>query len=361
MTSPAVARTARLRAELPSLGADAMLVTADQNRRYLTGFTGSAGVAMVSASAAILGTDFRYWEQAQQQAPSYDLYRMKEGLSKALPELATAAGARTIAFEAGTLTYTQWQALDTVARDAGLTLVPTTDVIERLRAIKDASEIADIQAAIDLADEAVTYVASELRPGMTERQAAWIIEKYIREHGGDGLSFETIVGAGPNGALPHWRPTETVIEAGDPIVFDLGALVRGYCSDLTRTIFLGQPNDRFKEIYSIVLEAQLTAEDGARAGMAAKDVDGLARDVIAKAGYGDYFGHGTGHGVGLEIHEAPRVSSLSDATMEEGMVFTVEPGIYLPGEFGVRIEDMAVIENGRARVLSRAAKYDFGG
>jgi Xaa-Pro aminopeptidase len=340
-----------------------MLVSNNDNRRYVSGFTGSAGWLAVSPDQAILATDFRYYEQAELQSPHFALYKLTQEFSKHLPEIAEQAGnARRLGFEAHNIPYAYFQVLNKAAEENGLTLVPTEGVIEQLRIRKDEEELTLIQRAIDLADEAVTMIEHELRPGMTERQAAWEIEKYIREHGGDGLSFETIVGAGPHGALPHWRPTDTPIERGQAIVFDLGARVNGYCSDLTRTIFLGEPDDQFKRVYSIVLQAQLAAEEGVRHGMTGKETDALARSIIEDAGYGDCFGHGLGHGVGLEIHEAPRVSKMAEnVTLEDGMVFTVEPGIYLPGEFGVRIEDMAVLENGRARVLSRAAKLDFGG
>ena len=201
-------------------------------------------------------------------------------------------------------------------------------------------------------------VGATIEAGMTEEQVAWELEKTMRELGAEGPSFDTIVGAGPNGALPHHRADATVIKAGDPVVIDMGASYQGYCSDLTRTLFVGEPDDTFRGIYNTVLHAQLEAEARVTAGMTGKETDAIARDIIAEAGHGDEFGHSLGHGIGLAVHESPGVGPNSDGTIEDGMVFTVEPGIYMPGWGGVRIEDMAVMENGRARVLSRASKLE---
>jgi Xaa-Pro aminopeptidase len=237
--------------------------------------------------------------------------------------------------------------------------VPTTDLVEALRAIKEPEEVEALERAVLLGDAAFVDVARRIEPGWTEKRVAWEIEKYIREHGGDGLSFDTIVAAGPWGALPHAYPRDHVIQEGEGIVIDMGVNLGGYMSDLTRTIVLGEPDDRFKRVYDIVLTAQLTAEELITAGMTGDEAHQLAHRVIAEAGYGERFGHGLGHGVGLQIHEAPRLGSNSKDVLKDGMVVTVEPGIYLPGWGGVRIEDQAVIENGRLRILTTAPKLEL--
>jgi Xaa-Pro aminopeptidase len=195
-----------------------------------------------------------------------------------------------------------------------------------------------------------------MKPGLTEKQAAWEIERYLREHGAEGVAFELIVASGPNGALPHARPSDRVIQAGEPIVIDMGCRVDGYNSDLTRTIVLGEPGEKFREVYAIVLQAQLAAEEALRAGPKGKEIDAVARQIIVDAGYGEYFGHGLGHGVGLAVHEEPGLGKLGEKPLQPNMVCTIEPGIYLPGEFGVRIEDMAVVTADGCRVLTKAKK-----
>ena len=216
-----------------------------------------------------------------------------------------------------------------------------------------------ITKAVEIADAAMDEVAPRIEPGMTEAQVAWDMEMAMRGRGAEMISFDTIVGAGPNGAMAHHRADDTVIKDGDAIVIDMGAKYEGYCSDLTRTVVVGEPSDKLREIYNIVLRAQLEAEDKVRSGMTGEEADALARDVIADAGYGDEFGHSLGHGIGLAVHEQPRVSPRVKDKLEDGMVFTIEPGIYLPGWGGVRIEDIVVLENGRARVISAASKLEL--
>ncbi len=354
-------RLERLREQLGPLEIDAFIVSSDDNRRYMSGFTGSAGTLIISREKTILATDFRYIEQSAMEAPLFEILKIEGEFSKHLAEVAGRADAAAFGFEAAHVSYDSYGTLKAAADHTGLRLLATTDVVEQLRIVKDEGELVEIQRAVDLADGAIAAVAAALKPGMTELEAAWRIETFIHENGGQGVSFPTIVGAGKHGAIPHWQPTETPFEQGDPVVFDLGARVNGYCSDLTRTLFVGEPDEKFKNIYQIVLEAQLEAEQGVRPGMTGEAVDEIARQVIEQAGYGEFFGHGLGHGVGLEIHEAPRVGKNSSNVIGNGMVFTIEPGIYLPDWGGVRIEDMAVLEGDRARVLSRAEKLDFGG
>jgi Xaa-Pro aminopeptidase len=328
-------------------------------------------VLLISAEQAILATDFRYYEQVSQQAPDFELAKVGYEFTKALPNLVAQVGARRVGFEAAHLPYAQYQEWVEVAEGLGLSsaegfeLVPTKELIEGLRAVKDDGELEVIRRAVALADKAMAYVLDIMEPGMTERAVAWEIETYMRTHGADKVAFDIIVAGGPNGAMPHAQPSEAPIRAGEPIIMDIGAQTEGYHSDLTRTACLGlrrapssrTPDDRFREIYDIVLRAQLAAEEGIRAGMTGQEADALARSVIEEAGYGEYFGHGLGHGVGLAVHEKPRLSKLSEEeVLQPGMVVTIEPGIYLPGWGGVRIEDMAVVGEDGVEVLTRASK-----
>jgi Xaa-Pro aminopeptidase len=236
--------------------------------------------------------------------------------------------------------------------------VPTKSLVMDMRAVKDAGEIEILRKAIRLTDEALTAALAQVRPGMAERDLAWLIESYIRTHGTPSVSFEIVVASGPNGARPHARASDAALPAGEPIVIDMGAKMDGYCADLTRTVCLGQPNDpvRFWEIYHTVLRAQQAAEAVIRPGVTGKEVDAVARDLIAEAGLGDFFGHGLGHGVGLAVHEMPRLSRLAATPLAAGNVVTVEPGIYLPGWGGVRIEDVVLVTENGVEVLTEAPK-----
>ncbi len=358
-------RLQRLRGALAEREIDATLVSNPRNRRYLSGFTGSAGYLLVTAEDAVIATDFRYYEQSAAQAPAFRLYKIVGGLEAWMPGLLAGLGGKRLGFESGDMTVSTHDQLKKAV--AGLPeserpqLVPTTNLVESLRLIKEPGEIEALQRAVDLGDAAFTDVAQRLEPGWTEKQVAREIEKYIREHGGDGLSFDTIVAGGPWGAMPHAYPRDRKLEAGEGVVIDMGCDVDGYMSDLTRTVFLGKPDDQFRKIYDIVLTAQLTAEEMVRPGMAGEQAHMIAHKVIEAAGYGETFGHGLGHGIGLEVHEAPRLGRTSTDELKDDMVFTIEPGIYITGWGGVRIEDMVVLENGRARVMSRAPKLQFAG
>ena len=244
-------------------------------------------------------------------------------------------------------------------RDPAPELVASEGFVSQLRAVKEPDELVTIQRAIDLADQAMEAVGAQLRPGLTEREVAWMMEKTMRESGADALSFDTIIASGPNGAKAHHHPSQRKLEAGDGVVIDMGALYDGYCSDITRTYILGKDDMKFREIYDVVLEAQRIAEDEARTGMTGEEIDALARQVIVNAGYGGTFGHSLGHGIGLAVHEFPRVGPRATGIIEDGMVFSVEPGIYLTGWGGVRIEDLVVMENGSPRVLTHAHKRDL--
>jgi len=358
-------RVSRLRAALDGAGLDAILVGSPANRRWVSGFTGSSGWALVSRDAAWLSTDSRYWEQAERQCDGYDVHRQEGGLADWLPDLLAHVPKQRVGFEAGHVAVSTHKHMrDAVAGMAAPQrpgLVQTVDLLEELRAIKDADELDAIRRAVALGDAAFADVAARLEPGWTETRVAWEIERYAREHGAEAMSFPTIVGAGPWGAMPHAYPRDEPIPAGVPIVIDMGVVVDGYCSDMTRTIVLGAPDPEFARVYDIVLTAQETAEELLEAGMSGREVHMLAQNVIAEAGHGEHFGHGLGHGVGLEIHELPRIGrQAADAPLTDGMVITVEPGIYLPGWGGVRIEDMGVIQDGRFHNFTTAPKLRMG-
>jgi Xaa-Pro aminopeptidase len=347
-------RLTKLRDNLAAEGLDAILITQPENRRYLSGFTGSAGVLVISADEAIIATDFRYYEQVEKQAPDFRLAKITDKFETLLPELVQQVGAKRVGFESAHLTVDQHQQWQEVAD--GFELVPTKELVEGIRVVKDEDELGKIRKAIALADEAMAHVVGFIEPGMTEKEVGWELEVFMRTHGAEKLAFDLIVGSGPNGAMPHATVSERVIQAGEPIVVDLGAMIDGYNSDLTRTICAGRPDDKFKEIYDIVLKAQLAAEQSIRPGMTGKQADDIARQVIEEAGYGENYGHGLGHGVGLAVHEKPEVGRLSEDVLEPGMVFTVEPGIYLPGWGGVRIEDIVVMREDGVEVLTQASK-----
>jgi Xaa-Pro aminopeptidase len=367
-------RIAKLRARLAERGLDALFVSAPAedihhtlgaNRRYLSGFSGSMGHLLITLDTAFIAVDFRYFEQAEREAPEYTLWKAVGGMKAWLPQLAGEArlAGKKLGFESGGITHAMYSAV----RDALAELpeadrpqlIPTDGLVEELRALKEPEELEALRRAVELGDAAFQDVAARIEPGWTEKQVAWEIEKYAREHGAEGLSFPTIVAAGPWGAMPHAQPRDHVIEAGDGVVIDMGVSLDGYASDLTRTVFVGEPDDQFKKIYDIVLAAQLTAEELVHSGMTGSDAHNIAHKVIEAAGYGESFGHGLGHGVGLQVHESPRVGGTSEDVLQDGMVITVEPGIYLPGWGGIRIEDMGYLKDGKYVNFTTAPKLQF--
>ena len=354
-------RLHKLRETLRQKELDAILISSPENRRYLSGFTGSAGYLLVTQTEAVIATDFRYVEQAGQQAPQFRVDRVSSKLDW-MPELASEVGARRIGFEAQHMTFGTHSALKKAIGESGdgdmFDLVETDDMVDVMRATKYEDEMGLLNRAIEITDQALDEVAPTIRAGVREREVAWELEKAMRERGAEGLSFDIIVAAGPNGALPHHLAGDRIIGEGEPVVIDMGAKYEGYCADLTRTIVVGGPDETFLRVYGTVLRAQLAAEEGARSGMTGGEVDAISRDIIAEAGYGDNFGHSLGHGTGLAVHEHPHVGPNATDPLEDGMVFTIEPGIYLSDWGGVRIEDMVVLEDGRARVLSKARKLE---
>ena len=347
-------RVEGLRARLKKEGFDAILISQAENRRYLSGFSGSAGFLLISGDAAFIATDARYTEQAGMEAPGFELFEVSSELPKWFSRLAAKLDIKTVCVEAHDLSAATYRKL--AGAGSGKELVPTEGMVESLRAVKDAQELELIQSAVDISDAAFEEVAPSLRPGMTERQAAWELEKAMRQRGSQSLPFDIIVASGPNAALPHHQPGERQLQDGEPLIIDMGARSGGYVSDLSRTICPGKESHEFAKIYDLVLGAQLTAIATIEAGMSGGQADRLARTVIDRGGYGDSFGHGLGHGVGLAPHESPRLGRDSSDILAEGMVFTVEPGIYVSGWGGVRIEDVVLLEEGRPRVLSAASK-----
>jgi Xaa-Pro aminopeptidase len=346
-------RIQKLRQTLRNQGVDAILVTRPENRRYLSGFTGGDAALLITQGEAFLLTDFRYYEQVAEEAPEFQLVKVEGKPSQVLKQVLKKLDAKTLAFESSHVPFAQYQEWKKATR--GTKWVPTQDAVESLRMIKDDDELAKMRKAIAISDAACDYIRGFVKPGMTEKQVAWELESYMRTHGADELAFPLIVGSGPNGAKPHAVLQERPIQEGEAIVLDMGARVDGYNSDLTRTICL-KPDNKLQEIYDLVLRAQLAAEAGARPGMTGQEVDALARQVIRDAGHAEHFGHGLGHGVGLAVHENPGAGRTATMTFEPGMLCTIEPGIYLPGWGGVRIEDIVLFTADGVEVLTHARK-----
>ncbi len=353
-----IKRLRKLRTSIAEKGLDALLLSQPENLRYLSGFTGSSGWLLISGQNAILATDFRYVEQAKGESPDFEIIQTKQELRDWLPGLVSDLGWHKLGFEANFISYEGYHKLSEAikTRQVNLELVPTTGIVEQLRSIKEPEELGFITKAVELVDAVFEQTKAIIRHGITEKEAAWEIEKILRQEGSEGIPFEIIVASGSNSALPHARPTEKVICSGEPVLIDMGARINGYCSDFSRTLFLGETDKSLQEIYNIVLKAQTTAIERVESGMDASQADRLARSVVEQAGYGDAFGHGLGHGVGLAVHEFPTLGPRSSDSLADGMVFTIEPGIYLAGKGGIRIEDMVVLKNGKAKVLTKAKK-----
>ena len=357
MNSQYSGRLKRVRLILAGLGLDAFLVTCPENRRYLSGFTAedvgiseSAGALLVLRNEAILLTDGRYEVQAQDEAPDWHLVIYRQGLAHVLKDLIHGSGIHKIAYEPHSLSCQQFDAIKKGLPETEF--VPLSGRIEAMRSIKAPPEIDSIKEAISAAEMVLDGVWRTIRPGITEKEVAWYILEGLWRHA-EGPSFFPIVASGPNAALPHAVPTDRPIERGEPIIVDMGARLGGYCSDMTRTMFVGEPRAPFKEVYTIVQRAQLAAQRALKAGLTGRQVDQVARDVIRAAGYGPRFVHSLGHGVGLAVHEAPILSQRSRKVLRPGMVVTIEPGIYLPGQGGIRLENMALVEANGATILSK--------
>ncbi len=348
-------RAARLVERLPAMEADAILVTNLVNVRYLTGYTGSNGLAVVGPQTRSFLTDFRYQEQSAAEVdPSFDRRISALDLLAGVPEVLP-AGVGRLAFEDGHMTVRARAHLRELLSQK-VELVAAGDPVEELRAVKDPAEIERIRAASQLADAGFRQLMAEGLVGRTEAAVADSLERAMGAYGATGVSFPSIVAAGPHGALPHARPRDVEISAGELVVIDWGAVLDGYCSDCTRTLATGELDDEAHAVYQLVLEAQLAGLGAVRPGVSGRDADGTARAVIDAGGHAEHFGHGLGHGVGLEVHEAPRLSQRSDSVLASGNMVTVEPGVYLPGRLGVRIEDLVVVTELGCEILTGVPK-----
>jgi Xaa-Pro aminopeptidase len=347
-------RLKNLRGKIAKCEADAVLVTKRANYMYLSGFTGTMAYLVITENRAVLITDFRYTEQAAGQAPEYDIVQYRGSILDALKGVIEDNKIERLAFEDFSMTVNSYTELREKLGIKGF--VPFGRVIEELRQIKDEGEIRTIRRAVEIADETFKHILGSIRPGVAEVELAAEMEYHMKKLGASAPSFETIVASGKRASMPHGVASEKKLEAGDVITLDFGALYNGYCSDMTRTVFLGEPDKELARIYGIVLEAQLKSLEGVKKGKTGKEIDLIARQIIAGAGFGDNFGHGLGHSVGLEIHEDPRLSMTCGTKMRDGMVVTVEPGIYVNGLGGVRIEDMVVVKGDSPVVLTSSTK-----
>ena len=348
-------RADRLVELLADAGADTILVTNLVNVRYLTGFTGSNAIALIGPDVRAFATDFRYVEQAAEELDtSFDRLAPAQDLLSAISDVLAARELR-VGFEEAHLSVREHARLRARLPEK-IELVGLHGLVEELRAVKAPEEVAAIRAATDLADEAFAQLISHGLVGHTERELAMTLEFEMRRLGAERPSFEPIVAAGPHAALPHATPRDVEITSGRLVVIDWGAQLAGYCSDCTRTLAAGRVDGRSAEIYQLVLDAQIKGAQAIAAGAAGREVDAVARRVIDAGGHGEHFGHGLGHGVGLEVHEAPRLAQRSDAVLEGGNVVTVEPGVYVPGELGVRIEDLVVVTAHGCEILTGLAK-----
>ncbi|MGZ4032513.1 MAG: M24 family metallopeptidase [Tumebacillaceae bacterium] len=345
-------RLTRLRALMAEQGLEALLVLRPENRRYLSGFTGSTGQLIVTHDEALLFVDSRYTAQAKAQAPHCRIVDWNRG--SFAPQVQELKGKKNVGFEKDFVTFAEYH--DFRESYAGIELVPTAGLIEGLRLYKDESELALLKQAAKIADDAFAHILGVLKPGLSEREVALELEVFMRKAGAKCSSFDIIVASGIRSSLPHGVASDKILEAGDFVKMDFGAYYQGYCSDLTRTVVLGQPSDKHREIYEIVLEAQKHAVANIKPGMTGREADALARDIIAARGYGDNFGHSLGHGLGSVVHEAPSLSTTGDMVLKPGMVVTVEPGIYLPDFGGVRIEDDIFITETGNEVLTHSPK-----
>ncbi|MDP4125816.1 MAG: Xaa-Pro peptidase family protein [Bacillota bacterium] len=349
-----MSRLERMRQQMLAENIDAYVVIRPENGRYMSGFTGGEATLFITSERACLLTDFRYIEQARVQAPDFEI--VKTGLDhfEVLSELGQKA--QRVGFEGDFITFLGYERLKDALPQAELLSLP--DLVSHLRSVKDKSEIELIRKAVRIADDAFAEVLKTVEIGQTEEEIGLNLEYAMRRAGASGGSFDFIVASGLRSSMPHGTASSKQIQLGEFLTMDFGAIYQGYCSDITRTVFLGEPEEKHREVYEIVLAAQLAGIKAVAPGRTGKDVDAVARKIITDAGYGDYFGHGLGHSVGLAIHEGPNLNMREERVLEPGMVITVEPGIYIPDWGGVRIEDIVLVTETGCEVLTQAPK-DF--
>lgn len=353
-------RISMVRSEMGSRDFDCLLVTHGPNVQYLTGFAGTSGWTLVMCDDVAFITDARYADRVRLEQPWLRVELATDGLTDATVRMIAASAVRRLGIEGEYLPYSRVQTIRTALAEPGRScdVRSAAGIVESLRMIKDDHELDAIRRASVLADRALTHAHDCLIPGMTETEVAWLIERWLRENGSDAVLFPVMVASGPNSAIPHARPSDRVIERGEPIIIDLGARVEGYCSDLTRTLFLGHMPSEYERLYQTVLSAHRAVLHGIHSGLKAAEADELARRIVRDSPYDGMFTHGLGHGVGLEIHEAPTLNGRSPDVLTDSMVFTVEPGIYVVDFGGVRIEDTVVLRDGSAVSLARFDKED---
>ncbi len=347
-------RIGQIRKKIKARQIDAVLVTKLKNIAYLSGFTGTYANLMISQDDCWLVTDFRYTAQASSQAPSCKIIESRGDMINKLYRILKSDGLKTIGLEHEWISYEYYMKCKSIFK--GIEIITVKDLAENLRLIKDEHELKDIKRTAQLADKAFSHILQYIRPGISEFELAAEIEYNIRTNGGSGVSFDVIAASGERAALPHGVASSKKLKSGEPLILDFGAVFNGYCSDITRTVFVGKPDAEMLKIYGIVLDAQNKGIESAVAGKSGKEIDSVVRKIITDAGYGSNFGHATGHGVGLEVHENPRLSRSAGLRMKDGMVVTVEPGIYLNNKGGVRIEDMVAINGDHPAVLTSSAK-----
>ena len=348
-------RIQKLTEKMKDLGVEAVLLSSPYNRRYISGFTGSNAYLYISPNQQILLTDFRYLEQAAAQCPDFQIVEYRNvGLTETLEKYLQADNVKICGFEGNQMTFAEYRLL--VDKLPAVEWKSIGDVVEELRMLKTPEELVLLRKASQIGDQAFSHMLDFIKPGLTEKEIGIELEFTMRKLGAEGLSFESIIASGVNGARPHARPTDKPIRQGELLTMDFGCIYQGYCSDMTRTVAIGEVSDQLKEIYEITLKAHLESLAALKPGLTGAAVDTVARDIITEAGYGQYFGHSLGHSVGLEVHEAPYLGQRETRTLKANMLETIEPGIYLPGIGGVRIEDLAVLTETGAESLVTSEK-----
>lgn len=349
---PHAGRIARVREAMANLDIGALYLTNLTNVQWISGFTGSTAVVLLTQDRAVFATDSRYTEQAASECPALEQFQLR-GTAGEITGLIEQTGASRLGYEAGHMTCTGLASLRKNAPEA-IELAATERVVEALRLIKDPDEVERIEAACGVVDRAFAHIQPYIRPGVSERDVMLELEWHMRREGGAEVGFDTIVASGPRSALPHGRASTRVMQAGDLVTLDFGARLDQYCSDITRTVVIGPPDDEQVRIYDTVVTAMNLAIQAIRPGLTGPEVDTVARDHIAAAGHGERFGHGLGHSLGMEVHDGPGLSQRSEVTLAPGMVMTVEPGIYIPGWGGVRVEQDVVVTPEGCRVLTHS-------
>lgn len=344
-------RITNIQKQLHNYGIDGLLITKKENRQYATNFTGSAGVVLIAAHKAIFITDFRYVDQAKTEIKATEIIMHKGNLEEEVANQVSKLNIQKLGIEDNNMTLQQFKKLQKYIHTE---MVPVCEIIEDIRLIKDTSEIETMKIAATIADEAFHHIVTFLKPGISETDVRDELEFFMRKKGATSSSFQIIVASGVRSSLPHGVASNKIIERGDIVTLDFGALYDGYCSDITRTVAIGEPSEEFQKIYNVVREALKRGTEAIKPGETAKSIDDITRNYITEHGYGQYFGHSTGHGLGLEIHEPLRLSQESKATLQEGMVVTVEPGIYIPNWGGCRIEDDIVITKDGYDVITKS-------